>query len=524
MASKIKVKLILELRAAQVSQREICRTRKMSQHSVGEVYKIANQLEITYDDIKDKSEEEVYQLFFPDKHTIETLFTLPDYTYVHKELKRTGVNLKLLWNEYKDNCFQTNTISVGYTKFCEGYSDYVMKNSLTNHLIHKPGIICEVDWSGSTMSIVNKETGEIIPVYLFVATLPYSQYSYVEPCFDMKQNTWLKCHVNMFNFFGGSTIRIKCDNLKVGVTSHPREGDIILNEKYESLGDFYFAAIMPTGIRKPKHKASVEGTVGKIATAIIAKLRNMSFYSMDELKIAIRNELEKFNRSKFQKREGSRYEVFHEMEKQYLRALPPVPFEIAEWVYGYSVNLDCHISYKTNRYSAPYQYVGKKVNLKITDTFLEIYFKEERIATHRRIPDYLKHKWSTLEEHMPDYFHRTEWDDERIQKWAYTIGKNTGEVIDRIFASVRIKEQGYNAALSVLKLAKTYTDKRLETACEIALSKVRSPRYSHLKALLSSNQDTLHLARVAEQEKKELNKSVQGYVRGSDYYSGGDKS
>lgn len=106
MANKIKVKLILELRAAQVSQREICRTRKMSQHSVGEVYKIANQLEITYDDIKDKSEEEVYQLFFPDKHTIETLFTLPDYTYVHKELNRTGVNLKLLWNEYKDNAFK----------------------------------------------------------------------------------------------------------------------------------------------------------------------------------------------------------------------------------------------------------------------------------------------------------------------------------------------------------------------------------------------------------------------------------
>lgn len=125
---------------------------------------------------------------------------------------------------------------------------------------------------------------------------------------------------------------------------------------------------------------------------------------------------------------------------------------------------------------------------------------------------------------MPDHFHNAEWDDERIRKWAHAIGRNTGEVIDRIFGSVKIKEQGYNASLSVLKLAKTYSEKRLETACEIALSRIRSPRYSHLKALLSSNQDTLHLARVAELETKEMNKSVQGYVRGSDYYGGGDKS
>ena len=524
MANKIKVKLILELLAAQMSQREISRTRKMSQHSVGDVCRIADRLGVTYEDIRDKPDEEVYRMFYPDKHASESLYSIPDYPYVHTELKKTGVNLKLLWNEYKDSCFQNHFLSLGYTKFCEGYSDYVVKNSLTSHLLHKPGIVCEVDWSGSTMSLVDKATGEIITVYLFVATLPYSQYSYVEPCLDMKQNTWLKCHVNMFAYFGGSTIRIKCDNLKVGVISHPREGEVVLNEKYEDLGNHYYAAIMPAGIKKPKQKASVEGTIGKIATAIIAKLRNRTFYSLDELKLAVANALESFNEAPFQKREGSRAEVFLEMEKPQLRALPTIPFEIAEWVYGYTVNLDCHIAYKTNRYSVPYQYVGKKVNLKVTDTLLEVYLKEERIATHRRLPDYLKHKWSSLEEHMPDHFHNAEWDDERIRKWAYAIGKHTGEVIDRIFSSVKIKEQGYNASLSVLKLSKTYTEKRLETACEIALEKLRVPRYKHLKAILSANQDLLHLAKKAESDAEELNKSVQGYVRGSGYYGGGDKS
>jgi transposase len=523
MAKKIKVKLILELRAAQMSQREICRTRKMSQHSVGDVCKIAGELGITYNDVKDKTDEEVYQMFYPDKFISETLYKAPDYSYIHTELKKTGVNLKLLWNEYKDKCLSSSSLSMGYTKFCEGYSEYVTANSLTNHLRHKPGMVCEVDWSGSTMTIVDRTTGEIIKVYLFVATLPYSQYSYVEPCLDMKQNTWLKCNVNMFEFFGGSTVRVTCDNLKAGVISHPRQGEIVLNEKYEDFGNHYLTAIMPAGVKKPKQKASVEGTVGKIATAIIAQLRNEEFHSLEEVKIAVARKLKDFNDAPFQKREGSRAEIFNEIESKHLRELPSTPYEVAEWVYGLTVNLDCHVAYKTNRYSVPYNYVGKEVDLKITDSLVEIYYKSERLYSHKRLPDYLKYKWSTFEEHMPDNFQHAKWDDERIKKWAYSIGPNTGEVIDRIFASVRIKEQGYNSALSVLRLSKTYSAERLEASCELALEKIRSPRYKNLKTILSSNQDQLFLSKKAEIRSKGLNQTVQGYVRGSQFYGGGDK-
>jgi hypothetical protein len=124
---------------------------------------------------------------------------------------------------------------------------------------------------------------------------------------------------------------------------------------------------------------------------------------------------------------------------------------------------------------------------------------------------------------MPDKFHHAKWDDERIKKWAYSIGPCTGEVIDRIFASVRIKEQGYNSALSVLRLSKTYSVERLEVSCELALEKIRSPRYKNLKAILSSNQDQVFLSKKAETKSKELNQTVQGYVRGSQYYGGGDE-
>jgi transposase len=522
MANKIKVKLILELRETKMSQREICRTRHISQHSVSDVFKIAHEKGICFEDIKDKSEEEIYQMFFPDKFSTENLFKQPNYEKIHTELKKTGVTLKLLWQEYNDSCIADKSIAMGYTKFCEGYSGHVLTNSLTNHLTHKPGMVCEVDWSGSTMSIIDRETGEIIKVYLFVATLPYSQYSYVEPCLDMKQDTWLHCNVHMFQFFGGSTVRITCDNLKTGVINHPREGDIILNDRYEDFGNHYFTAIMPAGIRKPKHKASVEGTVGKIATAIIAKLRNEIFHSMEDLKPAVARELSKFNNVPFQKREGSRSLVFRETEKAYLRELPSVPYEVAEWVYGHSVNIDCHVAYKTNRYSAPYRYVGKKVDLKVSASLLEIYFNGERIASHQKQPDYIKYGWSTHAEDMPDQFQQTEWDDRRIRKWAYSIGNNTGEVIDRIFDSVKMKEQGYNSSLSVLRLSKSYSEERLEVACEIALAKVRVPRYQHLKSILSSNQDHVYFKNKSDTDKKVHNCNIQGYVRGADYYSGGN--
>lgn len=522
MAKKIKVKLILELQATQMSQREISRTRKMSQHSVSDVFKIAKELGITYYDVQEKTDEEVYQMFYPDKYSTENIYMPPDYTFIHTELKRTGVTLKLLWEEYKDSCKTSSNLSMGYTKFCEGYSDHVAKNSLANHLVHKPGMVCEVDWGGSTMSIIDIETGEIIKVYLFVATLPYSQYSYIEPCLDMKQNTWLRCHVNMFEFFGGSTVRITCDNLKTGIISHPRDGDIILNESYEDLGNHYLSAIMPTGVRKPKHKPSVEGTVGKIATAIIAKLRNRSFQSLQELKIAVEQRLKDFNAAPFQKREGSRVKIFNSVEKEHLRPLPVVPFEVSEWVHGHTVALDCHVAYMTNRYSVPFRYVGKKVDLKVTDSLVEIFLGSERIYTHLKFPKYAKYKWSTVKEHMPDQFNQTLWDDERIRKWASSIGPCTSEVIERIFSSVSIKEQGYNSALSVLRISKKYPSERLEVACDIALERIRAPRYRNIMSILSSNQDQIVLEKRVKSQLKDSNNNDQGYVRGSKFYGGGD--
>ena len=518
MANKIKVKLIMELHAAGVSRNTIADTRHMGRNSVSEVIRIAQQLGISADDVRVLSEEEAYQLFYPNKFQTESIYQAPDYDSVHEELSKTGVTLKTLWKEYCDKCKINDVLAMGYTRFCEGYRTYTVRNSLTNHLEHKPGAVTEVDWSGPTMSFIDGNTGEEIKVYLFVATLPYSMYSYVEPTLNMKMDTWIRCNVHMFEYFGGVTTRIVCDNLKTGVVSHPREGEIILTEDYEAFGNHYVTAIMPAQVRKPKQKASVEGTVGNIATAIIAKLRNRTFTSFAELKTAVEEKLNEFNRAPFQKREGSRQQVY-EQEKTHLRPLPDTPYEIASWDRKHKVGLDFHVIYKKNRYSVPYQYAKQYADLRVTDTHVEIYINGQRVTTHQRFPSYIEYKHSTKPEHMPPEFLRQEWDDERIKRWADSIGPNTRNVIDRIFGSYEIKEQGYNPTLSVLRLSKTYSQERLETACELALKKYRMPRYHHLKALLSANQDKLYLESKVKDTSEEENSHL-GYLRGAEYYGG----
>ena len=517
MAKKIQVKQILELRAAGLSQNIIAKSRHMSKSSVNDVFQIAQELSISYESVKDLRPEEVYNLFYPDKHANETLFQVPNYEYIHGELSRVGVTLKLLWKEYRDQCSADGGIAVGYTKFCTDYTRFTEAQNLTNHLTHKPGMVAEVDWSGPTMKLIDRVSGEVITVYLFVATLPYSQYSYVEPCLDMKETSWLNCNIHMYEFFGGTTVRTVCDNLKTGVIKHPREGDIILNEAYEALGNHYSTAIMPAQVRKPKQKASVEGTVGKIATAVIATLRNKTFYSLDVLKAAVSSALKEFNDAPFQKRSGSRTEIFLQEEKSALRELPALPYEIAEWIYGRKVYPDCHVAYKKNHYSCPYQYVGKQVDLKITESFVEIFHKGERLTTHNKYQDYVCNAWSTHAEDMPDQFQQMDWDDQRICSWAASIGNSTSAVIDLIFASVKIKEQGYNACLSVLRLSKSYSKERLEAACSLALTKFRSPHYRHLKSILASNEDMIY---ANDQKRNAAVNETKGYVRGASYYGG----
>ena len=512
MPKKLSVKRIIELDNSGMSGRDIAIMLSISRNSVAEVLNTAKAKNFTWDKIKNREEDEIYKDLFPDKFNLKMEYAPIDYEDVHKELKSVGVTLKMLWNDYLIMCQKDGTLPCGYTKYCEGYRDFCEKSKFTSHIDHKPGIITEVDWSGPTMRIINEENGEVYTAYLFVGTLPYSQYSYAEATLSMDEDSWLLCHVNMFNYFGATTIRLVCDNLKTGVIKHPKIGEIILNEAYESLGEHYGIAIMPTGVKKPKHKASVEGTVGKFATAIIANLRNQEFHSLYELNSAILKAVNAFNSEPFQKRDGSRKEIFDSMEKPSMKSLPDKPFELSKWSYSHKVGYNSHVVFEKNFYSAPFQYISKLVDIKYTKSSIEIYYGNQRIATHPRFAEYVKNRYSTIESHMPEKAANPNWDAERIQNWAVKIGPNTLEVINRVLNSAKIKEQSFNSALAILKLGKVYSNDHLENACEYALTQFNFPRYSHIKAILKTNQVII--------ENKAKVSASNGYVRGADYYGG----
>ncbi|MBQ9001224.1 MAG: IS21 family transposase [Eggerthellaceae bacterium] len=506
-------KLVLKLRAAGHSRNSIAKSQGMAKASVIAVFDAADELGIAYGDVADKDDAEVYALLFPGKFSKESVFDEPDWGYVHRELGKVGVTLDLLHEEYAEGCAKNGGVAMSYTTFWRRYGEYVSRNAVTSHIDRKAGRSVEVDWSGPTMSLVVPATGEVVKVYLFVASLPYSRYDYVEPTLDMKQDTWLLCHVHMFSFFGASVPRIVPDNCKTAIVSHPREGEVVLNDAYREMAAHYGAAVLPARVGMPKDKPSAEGTVGNVATDIIARLRNETFTSMAQLKSAVAERLAEHNAEPFQKREGSRESVFLEEELPAMQPLPAAPYEISRWVYGRKVAANSHVSYGRNHYSCDWQRIGQRVDLRITQTTLEIYAKSgERLATHPLFPPYVSNGYSTRESDLPEGKVWREWDGDRIRKWAGRVGPACEGCVNRIFESVRFEEQGFDAALAILRMTRAYSAQRVEAACDIALGKVKSPRYRHVKAVLDANADKASAPEAAEER--------GGYVRGADYYSG----
>lgn len=519
MVRKIPAKLVLELRAQGLSARAIAAAHGISRNSIAAVFDAVDRAHLKWDCLADSSEDEVYHLVFPGRGEHTSVYAQPDWHTVHKELARVGVTLKLLHSEYIDEHAATGQPVMGYDRFCRMYQKYVLQAGITSRVGHKAGQTVEVDWSGPTMQLVDPHTNKTQKVYLFVACLPFSRYAFVEPTLDMQQNTWLAAHVAMFEFFGGSVPRIVCDNLKTGVINRPKEGEIVLNAAYRELAGHYGAAVLPARVKAPKDKSSVENTVGHVATEVIATLRNTTFHSLDQLRQAIRERLTEYHREAFQKRAGSRLSVFEAEEHPTLRPLPVAAYEISDWVYGRRVGRNGHITWAKNFYSVPYTQVGEKVDLRITATAVEIYQGSQRLGSHLRLPVTTIHQYATHEADLPPGPGYQPWDQTRIQAWAARVGPNAETVIERIFVSVPVAEQGFDPALAVLRLSRRFTQQRLEAACALALaSRVPSPRYAHLRPILESGQDktgeiTHHTDAI----------DTAGYVRGGDYYAGESK-
>jgi len=502
---------ILRLNNLGILKQDIAKACGCSRNTVASVIKKAGESGIVWETAAGLSGNELAQQLFS---TVQKtpVCKMPDWNYIHREMGKSGVTLSLLFAEYSEQCRQSGDIPYKKTQFYMHYSNFVQKTKATMRIVHKPGEIMEVDWAGQTAFIRNTDTGQPIKVYIFVAVLPYSGYTYVEAFLSQNQQAWIQAHVNAFTFFGGVTRILVPDNLKTGITKHTRH-EIVVNKTYQELAEHYRTVVVPTRVRSPKGKATVERNVGIISTWIIAALRNQQFLSLWELNAAIRSSLTEFNNKPFQKKEGSRASVFEE-ERQFLIALPEHSYELAEWKVS-TVQFNYHITVEGGNYSTPYEYIKHKVNVRLTKRLVEIFYSGNRIACHPRLSG-RPGQYSTCEEHMPKK-HREyiTWNGERFLSWAGKIGDNTKTVVQYFLSRNQVEQQGYKACLALLKLTDKYSALHLEQACDRALSFTERPSLQSIQIILKSGQ--YNIPQAASVQKLTEN-HPSSFARGKEYY------
>lgn len=502
---------ILRLSSLGINNSQIANNLGCSRPTVISALQKAQEIGLTFSKATEMSDHELYSKLTPGQK-VKPVYKMPDYEYIHKEMAKSGVTLSLLWVEYCEACRGSGEIPYQSTQFNKYYSDYVKKTNATKHIIRKPGELMEVDWAGQTAGIVDTDTGEIIPASIFVAALPYSGYAYVEAFLSQNQECWISAHVNAYCFFGGVTRILIPDNLRTGITSNTKE-ETVVNKAYQEMAEHYGTAVIPARIRKARDKSTVEDTVGIISTWILAALRNERFFSLAELNKGIREKLELFNHKPFQKKDGSRYSVFQD-EKQFLLPLPRNHFELATWTIA-TVQFNYHIACDKQNYSVPFEYIGKKVDVRATKNTVEVFFDGNRICSHVRLRGRTS-QYSTMDSHMPtNHQKNAEWNGDRFRKWAEKIGSNTLAVIELFLSSYKVEQQSYKSCRALLSLAEKYSRERLETACKKALSYTYRPSLKSIQAILKTNQDLIiqHNDGASQPDN-----SKYGFIRGADYY------
>lgn len=515
-----KYREILRLKALGLSEREIAKSTGNSRNTVSKVCKAADKLGLAWPLNPDYTDKELSKLFNPKSESTASAAPQkrkPNFEYIRKELLKNGVNKKLLWCEYLEECRQVGEEPLMYSQFCFYIQQDEEKRRATMHINHKPGEQIEVDWAGDAATIVDPDTGEKISAMIFVGVLTYSQYAYVEAFINEQEPAWIKAHVHMFEYFGGVTRILVPDNASTAV-NHKQSGwyEPKLIRAYHEMAEHYNTAIIPARIRKPKDKPSVEGSVGHISTWVVAAVRNEVFFSLHELNVALREKLEAYNAALFQKKQCSRKSLFLAEEKPRLTPLPSTRFEYATWKQA-TVQYNYHISVDKMFYSVPYQYIKEQVDVRITDSTVEIFLRNERIASHPRLSG-REGQYSTVKAHMPkDHQNYLEWDGDRFRRWAKEIGPNTYKVIDSILASAKVEQQNYRTCMGVLKLAKKHTNARLEAVCRKALTFTSRPSYKGLKNLFATLQPS---DLVPEQKVTEGAKHTYAITRGSKYFGG----
>ncbi len=503
-----KIKEVLRLHfESGLGQRPIGRALGLSRTTVGDYLRRATAAGLSWPLPNSLSEQQIYHRLFPPSAMISaTGRRVPDWAHIHTELKRDGVTLMLLREEYQSGSDQTYR----YSHFCELYRQWAGKQRISMRQIHKAGEKLFVDYAGQSLPIVNPHTGEIHEAQIFVAVLGASNYTFAEATRSQSLSDWLGSHRRALEFFGGVPSIIVPDNLKRAVAK-PCRYDPDLNPSYQDLAEHYGAAVIPARVRKPKDKAKAEAGVQVVERWILARLRNRTFFSLAEANAAIGELLQDLNNRPFKKLPGSRRQAFETLDRPALKPLPAQPYVFAQWKKA-RVNIDYHVEVDGHYYSVPYQLRGRQLDIRITAQCIECFDQRKRVASHLR--SFRKGQHSTVAAHMPkahrDY---ADWTPQRLIRWASATGPRTAAMTETILASRQHPQQAFRSAMGLIRLGKIYGPQRLEAACDLALEG-KATSYKSVKSILSTGLDQ----QPREQNLPSAETIHHDNIRGGRYY------
>jgi transposase len=402
----------------------------------------------------------------------------PDFGRIHHELRRKGVTLMLLWEEYRAEYAERQTY--GYSQFCENYRHFAKRLKRSMRQIHRAGEKLFIDFAGPTLALTDRSRAHI-----YVASMGASSYTFACATERETMVDWLDSTARALAFYGGVPTLIVPDNPRALIAEanryEPRANDTVLD-----FARHYGTSFLPARAYHPQDKAKVESAVQVVERWIIARLRHQRFASVHEVNRAIAPLLQRLNMRPFQKLPGSRATAFTQLDAPALSPLPAQRYELATFK-SVKAHIDYHVEIDQHRYSVPHALVGQSLEARVTRTTVELLHRGQRVACHARSSR--AGGFSTVNEHMPAA-HRAhrEWSPQRLIDWGQHIGPATAEVVTRLLAEHKHPEHGYRACLGLLSLAKRYGRTRLEAACLLALQ-LSAFKYRHVRDILTSNRD-----------------------------------
>lgn len=507
--SMSKIRQIIRMYTQGVSKLSVAARTGVSRNTAKKYIQAFKDTGITFEEISELNDKEREDLFGQarEKKLDPRIYDLQKiFPSIDKELKRKGTTRLMLWEAYRRDYpkgFQ-------YTQFCFYYNRWKAQVNPVMHLDHKAGDKMFVDFAGEKLSIVDKDSGAITEVEVFISILGANQLTYIEAVFTQQKEDFIAACENALHYYGGVPAAIVTDNLKAAVIKSSRYEPTI-NETFADFANHYSTAVLPTRAYRPRDKALVEGAVKIMYTRVYTFIRRAVYHTIEGINIAIRSALEDHNNQLLKGRHYSRRSQFKEVEKIALSPLPQLRYELKKQLHV-TVNKDGHVRLgpDQNYYSVPYRFIGKKVNILYSRSTVEVFYHYERIALHKR--DRTPYKHITDAQHLAST-HRflSDWTSEYFINWASSISEDVKLYILKVLERKQHPEQAYKSCIGILSFARKAGNDRLIAACQRALG-YGSYSYKTIQTILEKGMD------VFREEPPEPSMPSHDNIRGEQYY------